>query len=122
MDDDRLSRMMSWSITNTTVKQNGSLKRKAKIFRVVTKKKKILTMIRLTPKMYDCIIHCLLSLTTNMAYIQAGWLVPEGYLSEGEGVDSDEDESRRVISRPAVRPAKEVGPIIRERAAVSLND
>lgn len=35
----------------------------------------------------------------------AGWLVPEGYLSEGEGVDED------VSSRPAARPAKKVGHV-----------
>ncbi|KAL1928921.1 hypothetical protein VTP01DRAFT_1980 [Rhizomucor pusillus] len=44
-----------------------------------------------------------------------GWLVPEGYLSEGEGVDSDEEVSSRVVSRPAVRPAKKytaVRPVV----------
>ncbi|KAI9312481.1 hypothetical protein BX666DRAFT_840086 [Dichotomocladium elegans] len=49
----------------------------------------------------------------------AGWLVPEGYLSEGEGVESDDESSGRVISRPVVRPAKKytsirpvaIGPI-----------
>ncbi|KAI7876009.1 hypothetical protein K492DRAFT_167584 [Lichtheimia hyalospora FSU 10163] len=49
----------------------------------------------------------------------ANWLVPEGYLSEGEGVDSDDELSGRVASRPIVRPAKKytairpvaIGPI-----------
>ncbi|CDH52569.1 hypothetical protein RO3G_06701 [Lichtheimia corymbifera JMRC:FSU:9682] len=49
----------------------------------------------------------------------SNWLVPEGYLSEGEGVDSDDELSGKVASRPIVRPAKKytairpvaIGPI-----------
>ncbi|KAI8080025.1 chromatin assembly factor 1 subunit A-domain-containing protein [Halteromyces radiatus] len=34
-----------------------------------------------------------------------GWLVPEGYLSEGEGVnDSDEDGMSKIVQRLSVRP------------------
>ncbi|KAI9474332.1 hypothetical protein BDB00DRAFT_879746 [Zychaea mexicana] len=39
----------------------------------------------------------------------AGWLVPEGYLSEGEGVESDDERTSQV--RPAMRP-------IRKRTAI----
>ncbi|ORZ00272.1 chromatin assembly factor 1 subunit A-domain-containing protein [Syncephalastrum racemosum] len=54
----------------------------------------------------------------------AGWLVPEGYLSEGEGVDED------VGSRPAARPPKKyvaarpiiVGPSFEDDDESSLGD
>ncbi|KAI9489373.1 chromatin assembly factor 1 subunit A-domain-containing protein [Zychaea mexicana] len=47
----------------------------------------------------------------------AGWLVPEGYLSEGEGVESDDERTSQV--RPAMRPTRKhtairpvvVGPV-----------
>ncbi|CAO3634245.1 unnamed protein product [Cunninghamella blakesleeana] len=33
-----------------------------------------------------------------------GWLVPEGYLSEGEGVDSDDDGMSKIVNRLSMRP------------------
>ncbi|KAI9263451.1 chromatin assembly factor 1 subunit A-domain-containing protein [Phascolomyces articulosus] len=50
----------------------------------------------------------------------AGWLVPEGYLSEDEGVESDDERTNQV--RPAMRPTRKhtairpviVGPIFED--------
>ncbi|KAI8148570.1 chromatin assembly factor 1 subunit A-domain-containing protein [Fennellomyces sp. T-0311] len=45
----------------------------------------------------------------------AGWLVPEGYLSEGEGVESDEERTTKVASGPSMRPTRKhmaIRPVI----------